>query len=375
MTCGRFRFIVAAERTHEWLTGPATYSVTRAAHRPLIQPNPNLSPMINALPDTMPAYVIHAAGGPEQFVATELPVPKPGPGEILIRIRAFGLNRSEWFTRRGDSPGVKFPRVLGIECVGEVATTNDSGLAVGQTVCAMMGGMGRDFDGSYAHYTCVPRASVFAIDTKLSWPEFGALPEMLQTTHGSLHTGLEIGRATNLLVRGGTSSIAYAAIALARAAGLRVTATTRSSAKADALLNAGAHDVLIDTGSIAAAARMREPEGYDRVLELIGATTLADSLAATASGGIVCMTGILGGSWTLDEFRPMDVIPTGVKLTAYSGNASDISVGELQAYVELAERGELNVRSGPVMPFAQLREAHELMDANAANGKIVVVTD
>lgn len=331
--------------------------------------------MLDAPPPTMPAYVINAAGGPQQLLATEMPVPQAGPGEILIRIRAFGLNRSEWFTRRGDSPAVKFPRVLGIECVGEVAAENDSKLAVGQTVCAMMGGMGRDFDGSYAHYTCVPRACVFAIDTQLPWSAFGALPEMLQTTHGSLYTGLEIGRAKTLLIRGGTSSIGYAAIALARAAGLRVTATTRASVKAAALMRAGADDVLIDNGSIADAARQREPDGYDRVLELIGTTTLADSLAATAAGGIVCMTGILGGAWTFAEFRPMDVIPTGVKLTAYSGNASDISVAQLQRYVELVERGELKVNTGPVLPFSRLREGHDLMDANAAAGKIVIVTD
>lgn len=330
--------------------------------------------MNNALPKTMPAYVIHTAGGPEQFVATELPVPKPEAGRILIRVRAFGLNRSEWFTRRGESPGVRFPRVLGIECVGEVAAENDSGLAVGQTVCAMMGGMGRDFDGSYAHYTCVPRDSVFAIETTLSWAAFGALPEMLQTTHGSLHTGLEIDRAKTLLVRGGTSSIAYAAISLARAAGLHVTATTRSRAKADALIDAGADDVLIDTGTIAAAAREQMPGGYDRVLDLIGTTTLADSLAAARRGGIVCMTGILGGAWTFDAFRPMDVIPTGVKLTAYSGNAGDITAADLQRYIGLLERGELKVKTGPVLPFARLREAHELMDANTADGKIVVLT-
>lgn len=331
--------------------------------------------MNNALPETMPAYVIHAAGGPERLLATELPLPQAAPGKILIRVRAFGLNRSEWFTRRGESPGVTFPRVLGIECVGEVAASNDSGLAVGQSVCAMMGGMGRAFDGSYAHYTCVPRASVFAIDTTLSWAAFGALPEMLQTTHGSLHTGLEIERAKSLLVRGGTSSIAYAAIALGRAAGLRVTATTRSRAKADTLVDAGAHDVLIDTGTLAPAARKVMRNGYDRVLDLIGTTTLADSLGAAARGGIVCMTGILGGAWTLEAFRPMDVIPTGVKLTAYSGDAGDITAAELQRYVSLIERGELKVKTGPVLPFARLREGHELMDANAADGKIVVLTD
>lgn len=331
--------------------------------------------MNNVLPETMPAYVIHAAGGPEQFVATEIPMPRSEPGKILIRIRAFGLNRSEWFTRRGESPSVTFPRVLGIECVGEVAAGNDSGLAVGQTVCAMMGGMGRDFDGSYAHYTCVPRESVFAIDTKLPWAALGALPEMLQTTHGSLHTGLEIERAKTLLVRGGTSSIGFAAIALARADGLHVTATTRSHAKTDALFDAGAHEVLIDTGTLAPAARRHMPDGYDRVLDLIGTTTLADSLAAAARGGIVCMTGILGGAWTLDAFRPMDVIPTGVKLTAYSGDAGDITAAELQRYVSLIERGELKVKTGPVLPFTRLREGHELMDGNAADGKIVVLTE
>lgn len=331
--------------------------------------------MNNEPPATMPAYVIHDAGGPEQLVATELPVPQPAPGTIVIRIRAFGLNRSEWFTRRGESPAVTFPRVLGIECVGEVAAPNDSGLEVGQKVCAMMGGMGRDFDGSYAHYTRVPRRCVFAVETRLSWAAFGALPEMLQTTHGSLHTGLEIERAGNLLVRGGTSSIGYAAIALARAAGLHVTASTRSRAKAEALRAAGAHDVLIDDGTLAAAARARRPQGFERVLDLIGASTLADSLAATAPGGIVCMTGILGGAWTLEAFRPMDVIPTGVKLTAYSGDASDITAPQLQRYVDLIERGELNIRTGPVLPFARLRDAHELMDAGTADGKIVVVTD
>ena len=239
----------------------------------------------------MQAYLIHKAGGPDELVRTEIPVPNCASSSVLIRVRAFGLNRSEWFTRRGDSPRVRFPRVLGIECVGEVADPCDTDLQVGQTVAAMMGGMGRDFDGSYAEFTVVPRANVFDLDTNLPWAVLGALPEMLQTTHGSLHSALDINRATNLLVRGGTSSIGFAAIALARAAGLSVCATTRSAAKQDQLRSAGAEHVLIDDGAIAEQAHQLYPSGFDRVLELIGTTTLLDSLRATRPGGIVCMPG------------------------------------------------------------------------------------
>ena len=94
---------------------------------------------------------------------------------------------------------MSFPRVLGIECVGEVVDAPDDDLEPGQTVAAMMGGMGRQFDGSYAEYVLVPRANVFPLQTMLDWGHLGALPEMLQTVHGSLYTGLEIDRARTLL--------------------------------------------------------------------------------------------------------------------------------------------------------------------------------
>ena len=323
----------------------------------------------------MQAYLIHQSGGPEQLELTEIPMPSCSPGNVLIRVRAFGLNRSEWFTRRGDSPGVRFPRVLGIECVGEIADLGDTDLRSGQTVAAMMGGMGRDFDGSYAKFTVVPRNNVFALETDLPSHRLGALPEMLQTTHGLPHTALEIERANNLLVRGGTSSIGFAAIAIGRAAGLTVSATTRSAAKKDALIAAGAEHVLLDEGTIVEQAHRLYPSGFDRVLELIGTTTLRDSLQATRRGGIVCMTGILGGEWVLPEFRPMGDIPTAVGLTSYSGDASDITQSQLQGYVELVESGDLALQAGPVFSFDKLRDAHALMDSNTANGKIVVMMD
>ena len=320
----------------------------------------------------MKAWVIRKAGGAEQFQLEDLEAPVPRDSWAFIRIRAFGLNRSEWFTRIGDSPTVRFPRVLGIECVGEIVDAGGLDLEPGTTVAAIMGGMGRDFDGSYAEYTLVPHECVFAIRTRLSWERLAALPEMLQTTHGSLHAGLEINRAESLLIRGGTSSIGMAALALAKHAGLKVGTTTRDPGKIDELKAAGADEVWIDNGEIHQQINEECEKPYDRVLELIGATTLIDSLRCVGRGGIVCMTGILGGKWVLNDFHPMGDIPTAVKLTSYSGEAADLTSEQLQDYIGLVEKGELEVKTGPVFDFEELIEAHKLMDANQAGGKIVI---
>ncbi len=321
----------------------------------------------------MKAWRLHRPGGPEAFVLEEIPRPEPAEGEVLIHVRAFGLNRSEYFTRIGQSPTVKLPRVLGIECVGTVVSDPSGELAVGQRVAAMMGGMGRQFDGSYAEYTSVPSSSVFPLETELPWEVLGALPEMLQTCHGSLHTGLEVKTGETLLIRGGTSSIGLTTLALAKHAGLKVISSSRSEAKADVLKTAGADEVVIDAGNVAERVRALHPEGVDRVLDLIGTTTLLDSLQCARPGGVVCMTGILGGEWEFPSFRPMGHIPTAVRLTSYSGGAGDISREQLQRYVSMVEGGQLQIRRGPMWGFDQLPVAHQAMDENRANGKMVVV--
>jgi NADPH2:quinone reductase len=321
----------------------------------------------------MKAWRLHQPGGPDAFVLEDVRRPEPAAGEVLIEVRAFGLNRSEWFTRIGESPSVKLPRVLGIECVGTVVSDPSGEIAAGQRVAAMMGGMGRQFDGSYAEYTSVPSSNVFPLVTELPWEELGALPEMLQTCHGSLHTGLEVQSGETLLIRGGTSSIGLATLAMARHAGLKVISTSRSEAKADVLKAAGADEVVIDAGAVAERVRASHPQGVDRVLELIGTTTLLDSLQCARPGGVVCMTGILGGQWELPSFRPMDHIPTAVRLTSYSGGAGDISREQLQQYVSMVEGGQLEIQRGPIWCFDQLPMAHQAMDENRANGKMVVV--
>lgn len=320
----------------------------------------------------MKAWMIREAGGPEQLQLENVETPQPRKGWALIRIRAFGLNRSEWFTRTGTSPTVKFPRALGIECVGEIVDAGGLDLKPGATVAAIMGGMGRQFDGSYAEYTLVPHECVFPIRTQLPWETLAALPEMIQTTHGSLYTGLEIDRAESILIRGGTSSIGMAALALAKHAGLKVGTTTRGAEKVAELKAAGADEVWIDDGKIHQKIVEKRSKPYDRVLELIGTTTLLDSLRCVGRGGIVCMTGILGGEWVLNDFHPMGDIPTAVKLTSYSGEAADLSREQLQSYIGLVENGGLEVKTGPTFEFEKLVEAHKLMDVNQAGGKIVI---
>lgn len=319
--------------------------------------------------------MIREAGGPEVLKLERTPVPKPEPGQVLIRVKAFGLNRSELFTRQGHSPSVRFPRVLGIEAVGLVEESPDGAFQEDEVVATAMGGMGRMFDGGYAEYTCVPASQVQSLTTRLDWATLGAAPEMLQTAWGSLSAALSLQEGETLLIRGGTSSVGLAAAAIARKQGAKVAATTRKPKRETLLKDNGAEQVFIDSGEIAETVRAAYSGGVDKVLELVGTTTLLDSLRAARRGGIVCMTGIVGGQWTLESFSPMTAIPTGVCLTSYSGGAEDFMRTPLQALVEQIEAGTLSIAIGRTFGLSEIVEAHRCMEADEAGGKIVVLTE
>ena len=319
---------------------------------------------------TMKAIVLYQGGAPEELKIEQRPVPKCNKGQVLIRVKAFGLNRSELFTRLGQSPNVKLPRILGIEAVGTVAEAPGGEFKEGEVVATCMGGLGREVDGGYAEYTLVKADYARVIKTEMPWDRLGGLPEMLQTSWGALNRNLHIQKGETLLIRGGTTSVGLAAAAIAKSQGLTVLATTRQTKREKLVKSTGADHVIIDDGSIVAKVEELYPDGVDKVLELVGAT-LGDSAKCVKKGGQLCQVGVVGGNSSSDlksSFRP------GATYAFYGGEQEDFHAMPLEELIKAVADEKLPVQIGKVFNMDQIVEAHRTMEQNSAGGKIVVLT-
>src|SRR6201988_2480092 len=174
----------------------------------------------------MRAVVIQKFGGPENLVIKEIPDPEPEPGHVVIQVKAFGINHAEIHMRRGE--WAEAAPVSGIECVGLVKSSPGGEFPVGAKVAALMGGLGRTINGSYAEYTRAPASNVALIDADLPWAELAAIPETYATAWTCLFRSLEIQPGQLLVIRGATSSFGQAALKMAVNAGVRVIATSRN---------------------------------------------------------------------------------------------------------------------------------------------------
>ena len=324
----------------------------------------------------MRAIVIQAYGGPEQLVMRELPDPTPESGQVVIDVKAFGLNHAEIYFRSGAWGDVA--PVTGIECVGTVKADPDGRFAAGQKVIALVGGMGRAFNGSYAQRTRVPASNVAPITTDLSWEDLAALPESYATAWTCLQDNLAIERGQTLLIRGATSALGQAAVNIAVDAGARVVATTRKPERVRTLASLGASRVELEVPDLSRRIREVHPEGIDAVLELVGNSTLLDSLAMVRPRGRVCLAGFLGGGEPIVGFNPLVHMPSGVHLSFFgsafvTGTAQyPLSDIPFQAIVDRAAAGIYRAKPAKIFRFDEIQEAHRLMESGDANGKIVV---
>ncbi len=327
----------------------------------------------------MRAIVRRAFGGPEVLEIRERPDPRPRPGHVLIEVKAFGVNHAEAHMRKGEWPEIA--EISGIECVGVVKSDPDRRLAVGQKVVALMGGMGRTIDGSYAEFVNPPASNVVPVATDLSWEKLAAIPESYATAWACLFGNLDLPRVHSLVIRGATSALGKAALNIAAHAGVRVIATTRNRDRIAGLEELGAESVLIEAPelsrpSLSQQLRDRHVEGVDAVLDLVGNSVVLDSLQMVRPGGRVCEAGWLGGLAPIAAFNPMLQMPSRVHFSLFGsfvfGTAGfPLSDIPLQAIVERAAAGHYRAEPAKVFRFEEIQEAHRLMDAGRANGKIV----
>ena len=282
----------------------------------------------------MKAVKIYQAGGPEQLIYQDVPMPDVKDGWPLVKIKGFGINHSEIFTREGKSPSVQFPRILGIECVGKVAKSSTPALAVGQKVISIMGEMGRAFNGSYAEYVLLPNEQIYPVHTDLDWTTLAAIPETYYTAFGSLQQ-LRIAPQDRVLVRGAGS---------------------------------GVDEVIIEVDG-----KLQTDQSYDKILELVGPATLRDSFAHINEHGIVCNTGQLGNVWGMDDFDPIIELKNNSYLTAfYSGN---VSQAKLDAMFDYIRQFNVKIFIERVFALEQVPEAHRFLQSADGFGKVVVMNE
>ncbi|MGV0045799.1 zinc-binding alcohol dehydrogenase family protein [Mycobacterium colombiense] len=322
----------------------------------------------------MRAIVLEKFGGLDSLVYAEIPKPLPKDGEVVIAVKGFGINHAELHMRRGE--WAEAAEVSGIECVGIVDSCPGGEFPVGAKVAALMGGLGRSINGSYAEYTRVRAANVALIESDLSWPDLAALPETYAVAWTCLFRNLDLKSGQTLVLRGATSSFGQAALKMAVAAGVRVIATARSGDRFPMLEQLGASRVELERPDL--AAHIAEAKSIDAVLDLVGNSTILDSLDMLRRGGTACLAGWLGGLDPIGDFNPLLRMASGVNWNFFGSfvfgtPGFPLSDVPLQDIARQVADGELDAKPSHIFSFDQIREAHRVMEAGEAGGKMVVV--
>lgn len=327
------------------------------------------------LPETMRAIVVDQPGGPEAMRLATIPLPRPGPGEVLLRVFAAGVNRPDLLQRQGRYPPPSGASpLLGLEVAGEIVAKGPetSGIVLGRPVAALVNG------GGYAEYVAVPAAQC------LPWPEGTdaiaacALPETFFTVWANLFRAGRLAAEESVLVHGGGSGIGTTAIQLARAFGARVFATAGSAEKCAACERLGATAINYRTADFAEAiVRLTTGEGVNAVLDIIGAAYFERNLRVLKRDGRLIVIATLGGAVAHDldlgQVMARRLWITGSTMRPRSTAEKGEIARDLEAKVwPLIAAGCVRPVIHATFGLAQAAEAHKLMESGAHIGKIVL---
>jgi putative PIG3 family NAD(P)H quinone oxidoreductase len=305
---------------------------------------------------------------PPNLVIAEHPDPEPGSGEVLVRVRAAGLNGADMLQRRGayPAPPGSPPDIPGLELAGEVAALGRGAerFAPGDRVMAIVGG------GGQAELAVVHERQLMPVPETLEWPAAGGAPEVFTTAHDALFTQAQLRPGERLLVHGAAGGVGTAGVQLGAAAGAHVTATVRNPALRDGVAALGAHDVLDPEG-------FEEHGPFDVVLELVGAPNMPGNLKALATRGRIVVIGVGAG------------FQAEVNLLALMGKRASIRASTLrsrpleekamtarameQQVLPLFDRSDVRVPVAATFPLDEVAAAYERFAAGGNLGKVVVL--
>ncbi len=320
----------------------------------------------------MRAVVVNEPGGVDALDVVEVPDPEPGPGEVLIRVRAAGVNRPDLLQRMGlyqPPPGAS--EILGLECSGEVAAlgADVTGLTVGDPVCALLGG------GGYAELVAVPAGQVAPAPDGIDLVDAGGLMETTCTVWSNIVMvgGLETGQ--RMLVHGGASGIGTTAIQIGTALGARVATTVGSAEKIDVCRELGA-DIVINYREQDFAEELADVP-VDVVLDIIGAKYLASNLAVLAPHGRLVVIGMQGGTKAeLDLHALMGRwgSVTGTLLRPRPIEEKAEIVAETVAHVwPMIADGRVRPIVHATFPLEDVAQAHQVLEESSHVGKVVLI--
>ncbi len=321
----------------------------------------------------MRAVVVGSPGGVEALEVVDRPVPEPGPGEVLIKIAAAGVNRADLLQRQGFyNPPAGATDVLGLECSGEIAAVGDgvTDFPAGTQVCALLSG------GGYAEYVVVPAGQVATVPRGVSLVEAGALMEVASTVWSNVFMMGKLKHGETVLLHGGSSGIGTMGIQLCKAFGATVVTTVGTPEKADFCRELGA-DLVVNYRTEDFVEVMRERDmAADVILDIIGAKYLQSNISALAPAGRLVVIGLQGGAkGELDLgallMKRAAVMATSLRSRPSAEKAAIVSAMVAQVWPLVAEQSVRSIVHA-TYPLEQVRDAHQVLEESSHSGKVLL---